>query len=571
MQTRHSINWSERIHTERWYCDVDHNEPNREPPEFDEKAEYVNHLSVCHGDKLTQSQILGRIRRNRRIATRDPFVCPLCDCVPPDVEKRKGEKPYSLLWKHIAQHLKSLAFLSLSYLGDDIEDRESIVDFALTASNEVNTNISRHSLSDSSHHLYCDRDSCDCRDGENNSIQDWSSLEATYETTVDNPEDQPSSSHDDPRYRSHLDNPHLALQQPANPISNLNAAPNPQIISQQSTNRVSNVATTHNQLNSKTHNNLEVRLREAFVYNPSDNRRFIPCRQLENICNEQVVALELSRAFPKSDDRFLQSRASLICHGQTQDLSIISQPCVKIFVILVLMGKTALIELFLEHLLCDRDLPFFSTSDLKKLYSHQNNSASSLIFPAEVDRYEFIEDFLEKQWSVLIPSFEAPEAVNIRCNVYELHGKTILPIQEVSKKKYPGGFGLVEKVKIHREHNGFVSSFYWREHISSFSFAKQSLRITNTLLSRLCTRWHLTKEIDSSSRSSMLFKRLHLVVILWKYALLSRKEKVAFFFSLGQMEVPLIIYGQRIHAVSLQTQEYHGLNLADGSVCNATV
>ncbi|KAJ2988255.1 hypothetical protein NUW58_g4076 [Xylaria curta] len=54
MQTRHSMNWSEQIHTERWHCDVDHNEPGREPPEFDEKAEFLNHLNTYHRDKLTQ-------------------------------------------------------------------------------------------------------------------------------------------------------------------------------------------------------------------------------------------------------------------------------------------------------------------------------------------------------------------------------------------------------------------------------------------------------------------------------------------------------------------------------------
>ncbi|RYP46072.1 hypothetical protein DL768_007664 [Monosporascus sp. mg162] len=205
MRTRHSMNWSEQIHTERWHCDVHHNEPGREPPEFDEKAEFLNHLKTCHGDKLTQSQILGRIRRNRRIATRDPFVCPLCDCVPPDVEKRKGERPYMLLWEHIAQHLKSVAFLSLSYVGDDLEDRESIADSSTKASDKDDAKISRHSLSDSSHHLYCDRDSCDCGDREKDSTLGWSSLEATFESTVGIPEDQLPTFHDDPGYTLAVD------------------------------------------------------------------------------------------------------------------------------------------------------------------------------------------------------------------------------------------------------------------------------------------------------------------------------------------------------------------------------
>ncbi|KAL7905497.1 kinase-like domain-containing protein [Trichoderma velutinum] len=218
--------------------------------------------------------------------------------------------------------------------------------------------------------------------------------------------------------------------------------------------------TRSSQTNGKAHKSLKVRLRQAFVTNPCDNRRFIPCRLLEEICDEQTVAQELSEAFPESDDSFHQSRASLICHGHAQDLLITSQPCLKIFAILVLLGNAGLIQSFLQHRLCDRDLPFFSTPDLIGLYSHRHKPGSSLTFPDEDDQYGIIEDFLEKQWSVLVPSFKAPEPGYMRCNVYELHDKTILPIQEVSKKKYPGGFGLVEKVKIHREHNGFNHEYF---------------------------------------------------------------------------------------------------------------
>ena len=203
MQMRHSMRWTEQIHTERWHCDVDHNETGNDIPEFNDKAQFLEHLKTCHGDKLTQSKILGRIRRNRRIATRDPFVCPLCDCVPTDVERhvRQGEKPYALLWEHISQHLKSMAFLSLSYVADDLEHNESSAHTSTQASDKNDTNIFNESLSESSHHLYCDRDSCDCGDREKSSTLDWSSLEATFEPSIVGiPEGQLPTSHDDPRY-----------------------------------------------------------------------------------------------------------------------------------------------------------------------------------------------------------------------------------------------------------------------------------------------------------------------------------------------------------------------------------
>jgi ankyrin repeat protein len=55
------------------------------------------------------------------------------------------DKPYQLLWEHIAKHLKSLAFLSLSYLDDD-QDRNSTLYASEEASNQGDPSISRESV-----------------------------------------------------------------------------------------------------------------------------------------------------------------------------------------------------------------------------------------------------------------------------------------------------------------------------------------------------------------------------------------------------------------------------------------
>ncbi|KAH7153365.1 hypothetical protein EDB81DRAFT_648834, partial [Dactylonectria macrodidyma] len=120
MHKRHSMTWAEKIHTEQWYCDFGH----EDPLEFDEKETFVNHLKSDHGNQLTKSKLEGRARRNRRIATRDRFVCPLCDCVPDGLHPLTQEN----LWYHIAAHLKSIAFLSLSYVEGGLGDQDSLPD-----------------------------------------------------------------------------------------------------------------------------------------------------------------------------------------------------------------------------------------------------------------------------------------------------------------------------------------------------------------------------------------------------------------------------------------------------------
>ncbi|GES61988.1 2-oxodicarboxylate carrier 2 [Aspergillus terreus] len=112
------MTWTQQVHTEKWYCDIGHSDAL----EFDEKEPFLTHLKAEHGETLSKSQLQGRARRNRRVANRDPFICPLCDCVPEALVPYVSERPYKQLSEHIAQHLKSLAFLSLSYVQDSLDD-----------------------------------------------------------------------------------------------------------------------------------------------------------------------------------------------------------------------------------------------------------------------------------------------------------------------------------------------------------------------------------------------------------------------------------------------------------------
>lgn len=201
-------------------------------------------------------------------------------------------------------------------------------------------------------------------------------------------------------------------------------------------------------------------LRASLVTCPHNNnkdKRFIPRRQLEIKCNAKTVARELKKLFPRRDPNSCERLASLICHGTTRNPSTISKPCFKIFAILVLINKVDLIDYFQKNSLCDDDLPFHYTSDFEKMWPNNKEEKDHVQFPDEVDD-EFIEDFVRVQWQLLAPSFESPQSSSLRCNFYEFDDKTILPITNVSQNKHTGGFGVVERVQLHEEHHGFVSS-----------------------------------------------------------------------------------------------------------------
>ncbi|KAI0547867.1 hypothetical protein F4679DRAFT_344417 [Xylaria curta] len=172
MDDVHTIHWAQTIHSPQvWYCDVS----PHEYLEFGKKEELEQHLRNKHSNDLNFKQIERRLARNVLPSPRKKNICPLCNqdvfkiyelqerlhsearAAPPivlgqkvrplagsrvrfqDVEDSSGdennvedlvdgpslktEEGIKLdLWKvskHIAGHLKSLAFLSIRYLDHD--------------------------------------------------------------------------------------------------------------------------------------------------------------------------------------------------------------------------------------------------------------------------------------------------------------------------------------------------------------------------------------------------------------------------------------------------------------------
>jgi hypothetical protein len=190
------------------------------------------------------------------------------------------------------------------------------------------------------------------------------------------------------------------------------------------------------------------------------DKRFIPRGQLEEVCKIEVILQQLREAFPEGSPYFFEQLISLICHGEIPSTFAIYKPYFRLFAILVLINKAGFIGYFLEHSLCDDDLPFHHTPDFKKMWPNNKKEKDHIRFPDEVDDEcddEFIEDFARAQWSVLAPFFESPKSSSLRCNVYEFEDKTILPITHVSQNKHTGGFGFVERVQLHEKHHDFVS------------------------------------------------------------------------------------------------------------------
>jgi hypothetical protein len=124
MESAHSKDWTRKVHAVIWYCDIDHNPPER----FETDLQWRQHMKdlSSHPKKAlrqpTKAQLDALAPRKQQVALREPFVCPLCEQIPekirPLVESGVGnpQDGYEFLLDHIANHIKSLSLLSLPCL-----------------------------------------------------------------------------------------------------------------------------------------------------------------------------------------------------------------------------------------------------------------------------------------------------------------------------------------------------------------------------------------------------------------------------------------------------------------------
>lgn len=172
MEEAHSTEWPRKIHNTVWYCDV---EPE-EYVEFPTGDKLRDHMETQHST-LPESRIVRKVARNVLRTDRNVNICPLCnqdalavyalqsnmaeaaskgkakahnahsgyaldgqDDQREPLENEQGTRvsqgegtrnlrqesvDYQKLVKHIAQHMKSLAFLSIRYIDDDEVSVES--------------------------------------------------------------------------------------------------------------------------------------------------------------------------------------------------------------------------------------------------------------------------------------------------------------------------------------------------------------------------------------------------------------------------------------------------------------
>lgn len=116
MNSSHAKDWAQKIHMTTWFCDLDHTPPL----EFNDEHAFREHLEARH-EEVNKWQANALLRRKRGLGSRDQTICPLCECTPENIpNKMNPQDKLSILFSHIGNHLRSLAFFSLPSLDGDV-------------------------------------------------------------------------------------------------------------------------------------------------------------------------------------------------------------------------------------------------------------------------------------------------------------------------------------------------------------------------------------------------------------------------------------------------------------------
>ncbi|KAH8702324.1 hypothetical protein BGW36DRAFT_424603 [Talaromyces proteolyticus] len=119
MNTMHSEQWNQKIHMMTWYCDIEH---GGEVLQFSDHSAFIAHMKDCTNHPKRQSPTdlqLDALSRSKQkmLVRQEKYSCPLCNCVPdsiePVIQTGNPEEIKHLLNKHIAKHVKTLAFISV--------------------------------------------------------------------------------------------------------------------------------------------------------------------------------------------------------------------------------------------------------------------------------------------------------------------------------------------------------------------------------------------------------------------------------------------------------------------------
>ncbi|RSL39146.1 hypothetical protein CEP53_014279 [Fusarium sp. AF-6] len=426
MDKLHGRDWPQRVHMVTWYCDRDHDRL-----EFKSESELQKHLVDGH-ESLSSAHVNALVRRNWGVGCRDAHVCPLCESTPSSiVPMMNDEDNTSLLFRHIGNHIKSLALFSLPSLNTDPASDEQ------ESSSGAQLPTNDHSKAGSS---------------ENNQIV--AQVDDNLEGSL-NFNDDPHSFEDGIGFETTINEEHVA-NVPSDLDTNLEwkfASPEHETLEQdpvlQNLRKHGENQQAKNPEEPHERDDLSLRIRDALIFSVFDDPSgyFLPNGSIDNLITKDSVYKEL-RAEP-----------SLLAEDKAELESLVEFVLVsarKLFATTLLIGNSghelqSRMKWFQDKDITDDSLPLQMSWWEKNCWYETANNGSGHIGEISIDlrelwKYDEFVDFFFQQHRFLAPVFSDTGLS------YDFELETILPFTERDPDVKADRFGMTTQYRIHERH-----------------------------------------------------------------------------------------------------------------------
>jgi hypothetical protein len=398
MNTLHSEEWARYIHRTTWFCDIEH--PN--VFEFEDQESFEAHMfeTALHPrrGRPTDGQLAVLSRRKKKMVARELLFCPLCECIPTEVQQLVDSpgtpQARSSLSKHIGEHLQSLAKLSHHLLQSEPPQTDlSVEDWPP---------VSLISL-------------CDSTDAEDFALPN--------DELITSFNDTPGA---DSNTTQDQNIPDIVVDEFAGLLSHVWSSKLRDVDSKVVENFGKHKA------REATEQSLRTKLARAQVKSALDDRKFVPTDLIMELVTREAVWRELHLAGITSNHMELSEN--------------VFQRARKVCAVLVYIGKVSSIPDFLQNDFFDSCLPMPPEQlEHEKLYAASWKSKQWNAFAYW--SYPEIELFYDSQWAFLAPVFSTAQFE------YVLPNPCPLPFTWINRNnKKIGLFSIIQEAAVQPGH-----------------------------------------------------------------------------------------------------------------------
>ncbi|KAF5637366.1 serine threonine kinase [Fusarium tjaetaba] len=272
------------------------------------------------------------------------------------------------------------------------------------------------------------------------------------------------------------------------------------------------------------------RLRFSFVEGADDHQIFLPFLSLSRILTKTRIEAHLKKQYGDLASQYADQIGPLyadeadVPKDRPFPMSLGEHTYLRIFAILVMIEKEGEVHRFLQHRVCDGDLPL--TLDIRKNAVFRKGGDEDPLGCFRRFRPYQLESFDLLQWRFTTPFFHAPTDNN-RIFYHDFHRRTILPwcrldesgvgLEKLGRNIIQGAYATIKPIVIDKSSHDFDKVLQGVKSAAKSVFALKTLRVED--------RYEYDNEVEGLQRFNGVGHR-HIIQLMATFELHDRYHMI---------------------------------------------